>query len=222
MTSSPIREFALKALLWLPLSFFVWFRFASPLAWVPIRLARAALLAGWPTLFADVAQGADVIGAGGRVLGHSGYLMQLSTRVLVRVPAGPDGPGGVGALEPTVNPMIYGYALPLFVGLVMATPLPAARRWLQLAIGLAAIWIAQAFGAVAESLKIVAFDAGDAGSAAAAQAGVHPAAVALAYQFGYLILPAILPVFLWIGLNRGFITVLTGRPGEPGSGPRGP
>ena len=40
--------------------------------------------------------------------------------------------------------------------------------------------------------------------------------VALAYQFGYLILPAVVPAALWIGLNRSFIERLVRRDGEPG------
>jgi hypothetical protein len=43
-----------------------------------------------------------------------------------------------------------------------------------------------------------------------------PSAIALAYQFGYLILPAVVPVVLWIALNRAFIEQLVGWRGEPG------
>src|SRR5690606_17293092 len=108
--------------------------------------------------------------------------------------AGPDGPGGIGVLEPVLNPMVYGYALPLFGGLLMATPLSGARRALQLALALLVIWATQAFGIVAESLKALAFDSGAEGAAAVAGAGLAPNAIAFAYQFGYLILPAVVPV----------------------------
>jgi hypothetical protein len=39
-------------------------------------------------------------------------------------------------------------------------------------------------------------------------AGIDPNTIALAYQFGYLILPAVVPVALWISLNRAFIESL--------------
>jgi hypothetical protein len=215
MTSSPIREFGLRALLWLPLAFVVWFWFAPFWVWPAVVIARHVLLGVWGGLFSAVTQGAELLDAAGHVVARAGYLVQLTTTVTVTVPAGPDGPGGVGVLEPTINPMIYAYALPLFGGLAMATPLSTRRRLLQFAIALAVIWTTQALGIVAESLKTLAFDAGSEGAAAVARAGLAPNAIALAYQFGYLILPAVVSVALWIGLNRAFIETLVRPSGEP-------
>jgi hypothetical protein len=138
------------------------------------------------------------------------------------VSAGPNGPGGIGVIEPTINPMVYAYSLPLFGGLAMATPLTTRRRLFQFAVALAVIWTSQAFGIVAESLKTLALDAGSEGAAAVARAGLAPNAIALAYQFGYLILPAVVPVALWIGLNRAFIEELVRPHGEPRAGVQGP
>jgi hypothetical protein len=200
----------LSALLWLPLMFFLCFWFAAPLVWPVIQIAKLVLLKAWPQLFTAVTQGADLLDAQGRVLGHPGYLMQLSTSVMVNVaPAG--AAAKFGFIEPTVNPMVYGYSLPLLVGLVMATPLAASRRVVQCAIGIALIWVAQAFGVVSESLKAVAIDAGALGADAAHHAGLSLNLIALCYQFGYLILPSLLPALLWIAANRRFIETLTRR-----------
>lgn len=218
---SPIREFALKALLWLPLCFVIWFWLAPLWVQPAVAMARAVLLGAWSDLFTAVTQGAEILDAGGKVVARAGYLVQLTTAVTVTVPAGPNGPGGVGVLEPTINPMIYGYSLPLFSGLAMATPLATRRRLLQMLIAFLAIWLAQACGIVAEGLKVVAFDSGAEGVAAAARAGLAPNAIAFAYQFGYLILPAVVPIALWIGLNRAFIEDLVRPAGEPGGGNRG-
>jgi hypothetical protein len=214
MTLTPIREFALKALLWLPLGVVLWFWFAAPFAWPPIRLGGAILTGCWPDLFAGFRQGADILDASGRVTAHAGYLMHLTTNVVVVAQQGASG-GGVGVLQPVINPMVYGYALPLFSGLAMATPLTGLRRTAQIALAFVLIWLAQAFGIAAEALKILAFNSGSAGSAAIARAQIPPEAVALAYQFGYLILPAVLPIALWIGLNRDFIVRLVARGREP-------
>jgi hypothetical protein len=97
----------------------------------------------------------------------------------------------------------------------MATPLSAARRALQFAVAFVAIWAAQAFGIVAEALKAVAFESGPEGMAAIAQAHLNPNALAVAYQFCVLILPAVLPVVLWVAFNRAFIEQLVRRDGEP-------
>ena len=47
-------------------------------------------------------------------------------------------------------------------------------------------------------------------------------AVALGYQFGYLILPAVTPVAMWILLNARFLEELVGWHGEPEAVSRGP
>jgi hypothetical protein len=212
---SPVHEFALKAALWLPLSFVIWF-WAAPLwVWPAAALAKTVLLNFWPGLFSGLSQGADVLDAAGRVIGHAGYLLTLTTAITVTVPASAGSAGGVGVLEPTLNPMVYAYSLPLFCGLAMATPLSSARRWAELAIAFVVIWIAQSFGIVAESLKFVAVEAGAGGAAAIARAGLSPSAIALAYQFAFLILPAVVPAALWIGLNRGFIERLVRPDREP-------
>jgi hypothetical protein len=216
MKLSPVHEFALRAALWLPLSFVVWFSLAPLWVLPPAVLARNVLLGFWPDLFTALAQGGDLLDASGRVVSHAGYLLTLTTSIVVHVPASGGGPGGVGVLEPTLNPMVYAYSLPLFCGLAMATPLTGRRRLFELAVAFVVIWLAQAFGIVAESLKFVAVEAGAEGAAATAKAGLSANAIALAYQFGYLILPAVVPAALWIGLNRSFIEQLVRRDGEPG------
>ncbi len=206
----------LGALLWLPLAFFLWFWFAAPLVWPVIRIAGFVLTHAWPALFTAVTQGGDLLDAQGHVVAHAGYLMQLSSGVLVNAaPAGE--PARFGFLEPVINPMIYGYSLPLFAGLVLATPLTRWQRARQLGIGMVVIWLAQAFGVIAESMKSLALDAGPAGAEAVRRAGVPLELIALCYQFGYLILPALVPAALWIVGNRSFIEMLTGSiRGEPG------
>lgn len=200
MQLSPIREFALKAVLWLPAGFFLWFLLAELLVWPVIRMAELAMTSIWPELFADVTQ-----------IGHT---MEVTTRVLVNQVAA-DGRSGIGELILSQNPLIYGYSLPLFSGLAMAAPITARRRVVQFAIAFAVIWLAQAFGVVAESIKILGFDSGSAGAAAVGKAGISPDVIAIAYQFGYLILPAVVPVVLWIGLNREFIEELVHPVAEP-------
>lgn len=210
VTLSPLRRFLLAALLWLPLAFFFWFWFAGAMVWPVIAMAKWVLTHAWPSLFTAVSQGADLLDAQGRILGHPGYLMQISSGVLVNAAAA-GMPAKFGFLEPVVNPMIYGYALPLFAGLVLATPLTRWQRTRQIALGAVVIWIAQAFGVIAESLKAVGLDAGQPGIDALHRAGIPLNAVALAYQFGYLILPVLVPAVLWIVCNRPFIQELISR-----------
>ena len=208
---SPIREFGLRALLWLPLAFVLWFSFASPLIWPVVQISKAALLGFWPSLFSDLRPGGEIYDASGKVLAWSGYMVQLSTKILTMV-NNASGQSGLAYLEPVLNPMVYGYSLPLFAGLTMAMPISWRRRVLQFALALAVIWLAQSFGLVAEALKQVAFNSGEPGVKAIAASGPPLEVIALAYQFGYLILPAVVPIALWIGLNRDFIECLIRKP----------
>jgi hypothetical protein len=207
LSVSPLKHFLLAAILWLPLAFFVWFSCASPLCWPVIQLSKFILLHAWPTLFTDISQGADMLDLQGHILGHPGYLMQISSGVLMNVaPAG--SPLQLGFLEPVVNPMIYGYSLPLFAGLVLATPLTRLQRTGQIVGGACLLVLMQTFGVIGESLKAIGLDAGAEGAKAVQQAGLPLNLIALWYQFGYLILPALAPAILWIVLNRRFIETL--------------
>jgi hypothetical protein len=183
MRVSPLKRFLLAAVLWLPLAFFFWFWFAAPLCWPVIALAKAILPHAWPSLFTAISQGADLLDAQGRILGHPGYLMQISSNVLVNA-AAPGEPPKFGFIEPVVNPMIYGYALPLFAGLVLATPLTRLRRTAQIVLGGLVIIVSQTFGVIGESLKTVTIDVGAEGLKAAQQAGLPLDLIALWYQFG--------------------------------------
>lgn len=207
MESSPIRGLGLRAVLWLPLSFFIWFAFASPLVWPVIQVAKLGLLGLWPSLFSEVIQ--------------NGHSMEVTTRLLVNQVA-PDGRSGIGELVLVQNPLIYGYSLPLFSGLAMATPISIRRRLFHFAVAFTVIWLAQSLGLVAETFKMLAFDSGTPGANAITGAGIAPDSIALAYQFGYLILPAVVPIALWIGLNRQFIDSLVHPVEEPKTDAQGP
>ena len=203
MDASEVRAIGLRALLWLPLSFFIWFAFASPLIWPVIHMAKLCMVSLWPSLISDIVQ--------------NGHSMEVTTHVLVNQTA-PGGRSGIGELVLIQNPLLYGYSLPLFSGLAMAIPLTIRRRLVQFAIALTVIWLTQTFGVVAETLKMLAFNSGSPGASAVTAAGIAPDPVALAYQFGYLILPAVTPIALWVGLNRDFIESLVHPAEEPSTG----
>ncbi len=204
MTISPLRRFVLAAVLWLPMAFFLWAVLASAVVWPVAHLSDALL----PRLLPDAVSGVV----------HVGPVIEVETRLVTS--AGPGGQQGLLVLD--VRPLIYAWCLPLFFGLSMATPLSARRRWLQLGVGLPVLWLVSTWGAVFDTLKLLAFDAGPLGAAAIASAGIPLDGIALGYQFGYLILPAVMPVALWVVLNRRFLETLVGwraEPDDPDDGP---
>jgi hypothetical protein len=204
---NPLRRFLLAVLAWLPLCFFFWWWVSSIWVWVPVHIAGPVLTHLWSSVFEAYAQ--------------HGAEMEVATRVMVSQ-AAPAVGAGAGQVVLTPNPMIYGYSLPLYVALVMATPLVEDRRWGQLFLGVFLIFLGQAFGLVSETWKLLAFDTGPNGVAALHGSGMGIEVVALCYQFGYLIVPAVLPPVLWLAQNRVFTDILVGRVTEPAAGAAGP
>jgi hypothetical protein len=202
--NSPLRRFVLSALLWLPACFFLWFVVDGVVVWPAAQIASHVL----PLLLPDVIAAVVQLGAE----------LEIETRLLT--PAGPA--GQLGALVLQVRPLIYAWCLPLFVGLVMASPLSGRQRGLHLAIGVPVLLLVVAWGTIFDVLKLLAFDAGPLGAAAVTQAGLGGDAVALGYQFGYLILPPVVPVALWVVLNREFLEELVGWAREPNEITQGP
>lgn len=191
-----LKSFMFYALLWLPLAFFIWFYLAS------FFVAPVALFLDWllpalmPQLFDAVSQ--------------QGYTLDMET--LIALPPAMVG-GREGALATiSVNPMIYGYGLPLFAGLIMAAPGRTRIQLLQILLGWVVICLVQCWGVSWRALKVLAFDMGEQISASVP---LPNEVIALGYQLGYLILPALVPVVLWIALNPGFLRLLVERRTEP-------
>lgn len=228
MQLSPLKRLLLSSLLWLPAMFFVWVYFSSVFSLPATTAARAVLLHQYDGLFHAVYHGyprdlfapdADLpVQPGTPTEGarhRDDHLLVLRFNEAAMSPRMRAEKRATGAEPvPSVNSLIYGYGLPLIWGLIMATPLAARRRLAQMAAGWVAISLVQALGLVTSALvAALRFLGGDAVRAN----GVIPDVLAVAYQFGYLILPAVLPVVLWMLMNRQFIEDTTGRAMEPGA-----
>ena len=102
-----------------------------------------------------------------------------------------------------VNMLLYAFGLPLFVALTLAAR--QAPLWRPLLIGYVAMMPFIAWGVLADFLKNVAITAPP---LVASQAGFGAAArdmIAFAYQFGSLILPAVVPAVAWVLTHRAFL-----------------
>lgn len=196
-----LRRFMLQALLWLPLAFFFWFLWAAAFV-IPVAVVTDWILTGlYPGQFHDVLQ--------------QGYLLEVE--VLMALPPEMQRAGqGQPVIAIPVNPTLYGYGLPLLAGLVISTPQSIGRRAAQIAVGALAIIAVQIWGSVWDTLQTLQFQLGAEGAAVIAQMGLSAEQIALAYQMGYLILPGVVPIIVWVLLNRPFIEGL--MPATPGSG----
>lgn len=130
----------------------------------------------------------------------------LSIATSLKLGMAPGMPEGEYALVLEVNPLTYGFGLPLFIALFLAGN--EANRWRKLALGALLLIPFQAWGICFDLLKQAAITAGPVVSE---QTGFSPwkiEGIALGYQFGALILPALAPIALWLALNSRFIPML--------------
>jgi hypothetical protein len=184
--TSPVTRFVGLTLAWLPVAFAIWYVLA------PVILFPAQLIVRGVTSLAlrDLVNGIESHGA------------TLSFVTSLR----PGEARAGGVLTVDVNMLLYAFGLPLFAALTLA-----ARQkplWRALAIGYAAMMPFVAWGVLADFLKNIAITAPP---LVASQAGFGPAArdmIAFAYQFGSLILPAVVPAVAWVLTHRAFLTSL--------------
>ena len=100
--------------------------------------------------------------------------------------------------EVDVNPSIYTFGLALFLALSVAAP--ASRRTAPIVVGVIALSLVPAWGVTFDVLKQLAL---------ARELEPYLAfpifmreGIGLAYQVGALLLPTLVPVALWFGLNQ--------------------
>jgi hypothetical protein len=158
----------------------VWYVLGRWLAIPVALLARAAVAAFFPAWAGEVEQ--------------AGTTLALVTHLEVSGIAG-GAPGASAVLSFETDYLKYGYGLPLFLALLVAARTP--RIALRAATGWALLLPAQVWGVCFDWLKQAVID-----SDAGAFAPLAREAVALGYQFGYLVLPTLVPVLVWAAMNR--------------------
>lgn len=189
--SNLLLRFVLSALFWLPFWFVIW--------------QYAARVLGLPVVWLSL--GALEWIVPGVVSETSGYGKDLlfATTVAVEVPGAP--PGAVAEIVVPVNVLAYSWNLPVLLALLFA----ADERFFsfsRMALGYVALLPFQAWGVVFAVLKTLAIQAGPEAAEQVGITGWEREAVALGYQFGYLMLPAIAASSIWIALNRQLLNAL--------------
>jgi len=186
---SPLTRFVVAALAWLPATFGAWYLLGPVLLW-PVRLLLQAITR---LGFGDLVSGIE---SGGASLS---FLTTLK----------PGQGMGAGDVSIDVNMLVYAFGMPLFAALTLAAH--EAKWWRTLAIGYAAMVPFVAWSVLADFLKSIAITAPAAIASQAGFSGLQRELIAFAYQFGSLILPAVVPAVLWVLLHRTFLERLRGR-----------
>lgn len=192
MALNPITRFAIRTFLWLPFCFAAWY-FSSILLSLPLAELLDRLMTA---LFSGAVTGVR----------HEGNGVLIAAQALASQPM--TGAVEVAPLSFRVNPLKYGYSIPLYTALVLATPGTELEKWSRWIIGIAILFLAQSYGVAAESIKILTFDTAVDVRTQLGFSAFGIEGVTLAYQFGFLILPSVAPVLIWAVQFRRFIQEL--------------
>jgi hypothetical protein len=189
-----LSELLILASMWMLFGFMLWF-FLSAFHGAPARLASEAIL--------------------GHILGDDFYriIVEPNQRFLFQVETQIQftfRDGTTDALGFVVNPLIFSYGLPLLFGLVMGSDVSWLRKFVIMLIGYTVITLVQIWGVVWQSLKMLAFNFGEQTHAIVLAHGVSDSAIALGYQLGTLIFPALAPIFVWVLTNRPLVEQFVG------------
>ena len=188
---SALTRFILAAIAWLPVTFGAWYLLGPVLLW-PVRLLVQLICR---VGLGDLVRGVE---AGGSSMA---FLTTLK----------PGEGVGAGFVSVDVNMLVYAFGMPLFAELTIAAR--EAKWWRTLAIGYAVMVPFVAWGVLADFLKGIALVAPAAVASQAGFSGLQREMIAFAYQFGSLILPAVVPAVLWVLLHRAFLERLRQRAG---------
>ena len=194
-----LGELLILAVLWMVFGFMLWY-YLSAFHGVPVRLLANEILT---RLLGD--QFWNIVPNPDR---H--YLFQVQTHIPFRFPD-----GSQEALGFIINPLIYGYGLPLLFGLVMASGVSFTRKMLTLVAGYFCVMLIQVWGVVWQALKMLAFNFGADAHQLVIDAGISDELIALCYQLGVLIFPPLVPVILWVLANWALIEQFTGWQKNP-------
>lgn len=196
-----LSELLILAALWMLFGFMLWY-YLSAFHGIPVRLLASEILSR--------ILGSEFLGIVPNPDHH--YLFQVETKIPFQFPD-----GSLEALGFIVNPLVYGFGLPLLFGLVMASGVSFLRKVATLLIGYLCVMLIQVWGVVWQSLKMLAFNFGPDAHQVVIDAGVSDELIALCYQLGVLIFPPLVPVVLWVLANWELIEQFTGWQRKPDS-----
>lgn len=189
MQLSFIGLFLLKAIFWLLVCLTVWYLITPYLA-MPV-----AIFANWVVdlLFPYWADG---------VLQETNTLVLLTRLEMPMAGAMQD--GRIAVLAPEVDFRIYGYGLPFLAALLLASK--ASKVLPKILLGALLLLPFQVWGVCFDWLKQVVITAGPNMYWSMQIGSFKRELIAWGYQFGFLVLPTLIPVLLLALMNRRFLS----------------
>lgn len=180
-TAGTLKGFFVSALLWLMVALAVWYPLRHWMVLAPAWLAGQVMAVVFPRWV-------------------TGVQIEGSMQVLVTTLRVWSADNRLGDLAPEVNGLVYAYGAPLLAALLLASR--PRRWWWKLPAGLLVLVPFQAWGICFTWLLQVAVVAGEQTRGQTRFGPWETNLVAAGYQFGFLILPTLVPVLLWLAFDR--------------------
>ena len=191
--ANSLLVFVIKVFILLPLCYWLWYSSAESSTFLAVYFSEPVLQSLFPGLIAGIEQ--------------NGYLVEVVANVTV--PAQNVPRGMIAELPVPVNPLIYSYGLPLTLALILASPINHVKTGLNILISIFIFLLIQVWGISFESLKVLFLQTPP---ELLANNRLDPGQldfIALGYQLGALILPAVTPIIIWVFCYQKYIALLT-------------
>ncbi len=179
-----VKYFLLKILIWFPLAFIAWYFLTPYIVTLVAFLSKAVLLQISNGVVVDVEQHERVIYI------VTGFQATEANSV------------NKGQLVFILNAMKYGYGLALFVAMLLATPDKLPNKLQNFFLGFLILLIVQVWGVSFDAMLTLVFKLSNEVSDAVGTTAFTRELIALGYQLGYLILPAVTPIILWFAMYQ--------------------
>jgi len=182
-----VKLFLLKILIWLPIAFVLWYYLMPAIIYLVTLLSKAVLTLVASKAVVDVEQHGHVI-----------YIVTKFAKSATNT----------DSLTFAIDAMKYAYGLALFPAMVLATPKPWKDKLQDIYLGLLIIFIVIIWGVTFDTMLTLVFKLGEGIGEAMGTTAFTRELIALGYQLGYLILPAITPIILWFTMNQDQVVKL--------------
>ena len=186
------KEFLLKTMMWMPVTFFVWYMAAAIFSFPAIFLSDLIL----PLIMPGVIEGVE----------QQGYWVDIVTQLNVTAAN-----GQTGQFVFSLNALKYGYGFPLILSMMLATPESIYNKLDNITYGLLVVISAQTWGICFEVLSSLLLKTGQEITSQVeailsyVSSDIFINFIALGYQLGFLILPAIVPIAFWVLRHQGLL-----------------
>lgn len=210
MVRNGFRSMLYPMLLWLPLTFALWF-YCGALLSILVACVLDVLLP--PLTGGHIAR----VESAGQAI-HAVVLLGSGTYPGLEVPE-----GQTAELMLQSRPMVFAYGMPVFMALAFAADSRCGVSRLGLGLCLLALLAVATFGAGMDLVKSVFFNLPPELAEAVRPRGLQAELIALGYQFGALILPLVVPLLLgcWLCASwfRQMLLVSSATNDEPSALP---